>query len=1027
MPLIRVKIIIDDTAEIEGIYDSGSNVSLINKKILKIKNNFNFENNSKSSVLRTINGINKPFGYTFVKIKMLGIERKVRVFIVDNEYFKYDFLIGLDMIKDFKLIQDENLCITRKKENKENIAEFNVDNNKFFEVNFNEGINTSEFIINTDELDMEQQNVIQKLVKKYEHTFAKDKFDIGTVSEYEARIDLQVDKYCCKRPYRCTMDDKKEIEQQISMLLKNGLVEESYSPFAAPVTLAFKRGEDRKNRLCIDFRELNKIVVPQSHPFPLIEDLMAKTRDCKFFSTLDINSAFWSIPLRVEDRNKTGFVTQEGHYQWTCLPFGLKTAPAIFQRVLSSVLRKYDLSNFAVNYIDDILIFSKTFEDHVLHLEKLFRAIKIAGFRIKFSKCTFGASSVKYLGHIIKNNVVTPLTDNLISIKEFPVPKTRKNVRQFLGKINFYGKYIQNLTMILEPIHQLLRKNTVFYWSQNCQKSFEYVKNLLCKKPILTIFDPKLPIFIYTDASLLGVGAVLKQPQPDGGLKPVAYFSKKLNESQKRKKAIYLECLAIKECVKYWQHWLIGTFFTVISDHKPLENLNIKARTDEELGDLTYYLSQYNFVIKYSPGKNNAEADCLSRNPVLEPGDTQRDILKIVNFVTIDDIKKDQENNPLIRNSNVKLNLINDVYYKKNKDQNKVYLSEDFSKVIIKKTHLDYCHLGPQQMKSKIKSFYAAKNLDQNINAYCKNCIVCLKNKSRLDPKLGLLSQLGPATEPMQYVSIDTIGGFGGRRSTKKYLHILIDHFTRFVYGLCSSTQSASDFIKLVQMVNVNYKIKNLLTDQYPGINSSEFKNFLSHAGINVIFTAVNTAFSNGINERVNQTIVNKIRCCINDNEEKKENKQSWANVAKLCINKYNQTEHSVTRFAPEYLLTGKFCNIIPNSLNNKENNLSSLERDRKLAYERSMKSHSYNKTVYDKNRKMYIFNEGESVLVEHGNRLNRSKLDELRIGPFKIEKKISNIMYKINTGYRKDESNIFHISKLVPLPSTSLDLGGEM
>lgn len=145
------------------------------------------------------------------------------------------------------------------------------------------------------------------MIEKYKTAFAKDKYDIGTVKKYEAHIDLLVDKYCSKRPYRCTIEDKKEIEEQIAKLLEKNLIEESYSPFAAPVTLAFKKEENRKSRLCIDFRDLNKIVVPQAQPFPLIEDLIVKTRNCKYFSTFDINSAFWSIPLRIEDRKKNRF------------------------------------------------------------------------------------------------------------------------------------------------------------------------------------------------------------------------------------------------------------------------------------------------------------------------------------------------------------------------------------------------------------------------------------------------------------------------------------------------------------------------------------------------------------------------------------------------------------------------------------------------------------------------------------------------------------------------------------------------
>lgn len=168
-------------------------------------------------------------------------------------------------------------------------------------------------------------------------------------------------------------------------------------------------------------------------------------------------------------------------------------------------------------------------------------------------------------------------------------------------------------------MHNLLRKNQQFIWSDKCQRAFYTIKKLLCSQPILEIFDQNLPINIYTDASLEGVGAILKQTQPDGKEKPVAYFLKKLNAAQKKKKAIYLECLGITEAVRYWQYWLIGKSCTVYTDHKPLENMNLKSRTDEDLGDMTYYLSQYDFRIKYAPGKQNLEADCLSRNPVLDP------------------------------------------------------------------------------------------------------------------------------------------------------------------------------------------------------------------------------------------------------------------------------------------------------------------------------------------------------------------------------------------------------------------------
>lgn len=1022
--------------EVDGVYDSGSNVSLVNSKILKLKEK---RNGTNEEDLVTINGVKKTSGLTNLKIKILDIERNVDVYVIEEQNFKYDFLIGLDLIKTFKLIQNENLQIIQRvcQENghEEQLEQFstNIKTKKVlkdeekekntteeYKINFNEHVKEEEFEVKINHLNKNEKSEINKLIDKYKSVFAKNKYDIGTVNGYEARIDLLVDKYCNKRPYRCTVEDKKEIEEQIARLLDNKLIEESYSPFAAPVTLAFKKEENKKSRLCIDFRDLNKIVVPQAQPFPLIEDLVIKTRNCKLFSTLDINSAFWSIPLRIEDRKKTGFVTQEGHFQWTCLPFGLKTSPAIFQRILSNILRKYKLTDFAVNFIDDILIFSKNFIQHMDHLSKLLEAIQTEGFRLKFTKCTFASDSVKYLGHIIQNNSVKPVKDNLTSIRNFPVPETQKNIRQFLGKINFYHEYIPNSAIILDPLHNLLRKNQKFIWTDECQKAFEMVKNLLCTQPVLEIFDQDLAINIYTDASLEGVGAILKQTQLDGKEKPVAYFSKKLNEAQKKKKAIYLECLAIKEALRYWQYWLMGKSFTVYSDHKPLENMNLKSRTDEDLGDLTYYLSQYDFKIKYMPGKQNLEADCLSRNPVLESNENTDEHLKVVNLIELKDILFDQNRNTEIQTKKGQLIEKHKVYFINVRNKEKIILSEEFSIKLIRKVHENLCHIGVGQMQKAISTHYTAKNLTKNIIEVCRSCEICIKNKSRGHDKYGFMSHLGPAKKPFQIVSIDTIGGFGGSRSTKKYLHLLVDHFTRYAFILTSKTQSADDFIKLVKTITKDEGIGMLFTDQYPGINSKEFKKFLNDEQIPMVFTAVNAPFSNGLNERLNQTLVNKIRCKINEIGKKK----TWTTIAQECVNKYNKTCHSVTGFSPSYLLYGQDNTVLPEELKSVKTHTDWI-RDRGIALENTIKSHNYNKTLFDKKLKYWEFNIGDMVYVENGNKLNRKKLDELKIGPYKIIEKISNTIYRIDTGHKKKESNIFHITKLIPVP-VSADIEQE-
>lgn len=285
---------------------------------------------------------------------------------------------------------------------------------------------------------------------------------------------------------------------------------------------------------------------------------------------------------------------------------------------------------------------------------------------------------------------------------------------------------------------------------------------------------------------------------------------------------------------------------------------------------MIHFISQYNCIIKYNPGKNNTEADFFSRNPVLNPDENADDVLKTVNNITLQEILDNQKINTEITENTKKLTLENGIYYRKFKNKKKIVLSEEYSKILIKRTHEEFCHTGINQTTSKIKPFYTAPNFSKNIKDICRNCKVCIKNKTRINRKYGLMSHLGPAEKPFQIMSLDTIGGFGGQRSTKRYLHLLEDHFTRFAYILCSKNQNASEFIKLIKKVPAEEAIETILADQYPGINSREFKDYLKTRNTDLIFTAVDAPFSNGLNERLNQTLVNRLRCSLNEKKRKK-------------------------------------------------------------------------------------------------------------------------------------------------------------
>lgn len=721
-------------------------------------------------------------GVAKINLKIFDLTYPVWLFVVNNSDHK--IILGLDLIQKFALCQDHNLRITQHiesakipgkkqlysqvcKANPNNIKT-NKNNNKLInhannvthhshqhiefpaiEVNWNEYMPIEKFEANTEHLNIQERKVVFDLIDEYKTLFAKDKYDVGTFTEQQAHIKLIEDKYVARRPYKCSFTDQEEISNQINGLLQAGLIEESSSPFASPVTMAFKKSENEKNRMCVDFRELNKLIVPETFPFPTIDEILQKTKGCEYFSSLDINSAFWSIPVRRDDQHKTGFITQDGHFQWKCIPFGIKIASPVYQRILTRIIKKHNLSSFCLNYIDDILIFSKNFHDHINHLRALFAAIISEGFKLKFIKCSFACKEVRYLGHHLSKNSVRPLTDNVISINNFPIPETKKQVRSFLGKINFYNKYIPHSAIILEPLHNLLRKDVNFTWSKDCQDSFDIVKKLLTSKPILAVFDREKVTNIYTDASQLGVGAVLKQIQDSGEERPVAYFSRKLTTAQSKKKAVFLECFAIKEALKYWQYWLLGKHFSVYTDHKPLENFNVSVRPDEELGDMMAFLSQFDFNLVYRPGTENDEADCLSRSPVLEPhAMVNDDIIKTVNQLSLEEIKNDQSAIPIFPNEHT--DNTSNIRYIHSGSKRRILLSDDACSTLANRIHLIFGHIGYNCMINTLQPFYYAKNFYSIIRKITSSCQTCIRNKTRTGKKIRSPRPLWSGVPPLR-------------------------------------------------------------------------------------------------------------------------------------------------------------------------------------------------------------------------------------------------------------------------------------
>lgn len=952
------------------------------------------------AIINSVVGRRLTHGRVNLNLKIGELENIVTFLIVDE--FSSDLLLGLDIIRKFKLEQMKNLNIQQNLNENESIKIENYRDVEF-RINYLTNYIDKEDIekVGTDiqNLDLNQRELLIKLLINYQHLFAKDKYDVSPTFMAKADVKLIKNQIIAQRPYKCTIPDGIEIENQIEKLLQHNLIEQSTSPYAAPVTLADKKDEKR-SRLCIDFSRLNKIIEEESQPFLRIEDIVDKLVDCSYFSKLDLNSAFWSVPLSKEDRFKTAFVTKSGHFQWRVLPFGLKTAPAIFQRILSAVLRKHKCSTYAVNYMDDILIFSKSFEDHISQLKNVLNALKKENFKLKFSKCEFAKNRVNYLGHLISFNSIQPINDDLITIKKAISPSNIDQLRRYLGKINFYYKYIPNAARKLEPLHNLLRQGIEFNWTAECESAFRNINEYLCNEPILKIFDPSKTSYIFTDASGFGLAATLKQISSDNELHPIAYFSMKLPEIKTRRDAIFIELLAIKKAIDYWHYYLYGTEFVVITDHKPLECMKIKCKPDTKIGQMIMYLDQYNFKILYKEGKLNIEADELSRLPVLDYYDGETN-LKHANLIELEDIKLLQKNlNTKYLQQHNSFKQIDGIWFKIKNDKKKVVVDLNTGRDLIARIHYRFGHLGKSKLINLLSKRYYFDNLTKRVADYIEKCEICIKNKSRRPKKIGYSNAIGPANHPYSIMSLDTIGGFA------KYVHILIDHCTRFMWCCCSSTQTAKDFINLLKQIGDVTKIERLLADQYSGINSTKFKEFLNINDIELLFSPVNNPQSNGLIERAGQTIANRIRCKLNDDKVKT---KSFSKIVQESISEYNETPHESTGFSPQHLLLGINQRLSP------FDKPMVMEDARKEALHNSEISKVKNEERLNKLRKEKTFNIGDHVYVELSNKLNRIKSAPIREGPFEILEIISPLLYRLSTDKKRRENNIFHKNNLIP------------
>ena len=456
-------------------------------------------------------------------------------------------------------------------------------------------------------LPLVQRKELAEVITQYREVFP----DVPSKTNLiEHDVDVGDSAPIKQHPYRVSPMKKELLDKEVQYMLKNDIIEESQSNWSSPCILVPKH--DGGFRFCTDFRKVNDKTKSDSFPIPRIADCIDQIGNAKFVSTFDMLKGYWQVPLTQRAREISAFVTPSGLYQYKVMPFGMKNAPATFQRMVNKLVRDIDGCE---GYIDDVVIFSDNWSDHIRQIERFFQIMLEAKLTINLMKSEFSKATVKYLGHIVGQGQVRPLDAKIQTIVKFPIPTSRKELARFLGMAGYYRNFCLNFSDIAAPLTNLLSKKVKFVWTDDCQLAFDKVKLLLQKSPVLKSPDYEKPFKLIIDSSDVGTGSVLVQEASDGLDHPVSYFSKKFLKYQKNYSVVEKETLGLVLALEHFDVYLGSTPFKikVYTDHNPLTFLKTMKNKNQRLVRWSLALQEYDLEIQHIPGSENVVADALSR------------------------------------------------------------------------------------------------------------------------------------------------------------------------------------------------------------------------------------------------------------------------------------------------------------------------------------------------------------------------------------------------------------------------------
>jgi transposase InsO family protein/predicted aspartyl protease len=791
-----------------------------------------------------------------------------------------------------------------------------------------------------EEVAPEIRGRLSDLLEEYRDVFSVSEGDIGRTSITTHKIDTGEARPVRQPLRRQPLPHRAAVDEQLDRMLAEGSVEPAVSEWAANVVLARKK--DGTLRFCIDYRQLNEKTKKDSYPLPRIDECLDALSSGGWFSTLDLRSGYHQVAMDPKDADKTAFVTRRGIFRWKVMPFGLCNAPATFQRLMDIVLSGLNFEICLV-YLDDVIIFGSTPEQHLDRLKQVFQRLREANLKLKPSKCRLMRRTVSFLGHVVTQEGVAVDPSKIRDVVEWPTPRRLKDVRAFLGLCSYYRRFIRDFSVLASPLFALTKKGRAFVWDETCREAFDRLKTVLTTTPILALPRDEGGYVLDCDACDVGIGAVLSQ-RIEGEERVIAYGSRLLSAAEKNYCVTRKELLAIVYFTKQYRQYLLGRPFLLRTDHAALQWLQ---RTPEPIGQQGRWLerlAEFEFQVVHRAGRKHGNADALSRKPCRQCGSeigaevaavtevlgpapasadggrqdavdkAQRedpDLSKVRSWLEVGaqvpnlvEILGESEAVKIYWHQREQLSLRDGVMYRRTFDGvEQVVVPKVLREEFLRLAHTGMTggHLGVRRTRWQVRRRAYWAGWSKEVKRFCRCCPPCNRYHRGQPPRQGPLQPL-PCGEPWERLGVDITGPHPRSRRGHIYILTVMDYFTKFVEAVPMANQEATTVARaLMENVIVRYGAPiQILTDQGTNFDGNLFRELCRLMGIDKARTSSYHPSCNGLIERFHRTLNAMLGKVVSSHQ------RDWDEVLPHVLAAYRASQHETTGFSPNMLLFGR-------------------------------------------------------------------------------------------------------------------------